>query len=114
MEVPVFIFTSPSFIINFSKTSLREHISLKKKVNFMKSIITSPIFILSLVAVSGQQLSTLPISLKNFSVNLKNEATIEVRWDIIHQNNASGYSIQHSVDTKNWQPVGFIDTITNH
>jgi hypothetical protein len=79
----------------------------------MKSIITSVLFTLSVIFVSGQQLSILPISLKNFSVALKNENTIEVKWDIIHQNNASGYSIEHSVDSKNWQPVGFVSQITN-
>ena len=79
----------------------------------MKSIFTSLIFILSVVAVFGQEVSILPISLKNFTVDLKNESTVEVKWDIIHQNKASGYSIEHSFDSKVWQPVGFVSQITN-
>ena len=79
----------------------------------MKRIFTSLIFILSVVTVAGQEVSILPISLKNFTVDLKNESTVEVRWDIIHQNKASGYSIEHSFDSKTWQPVGFVSQISN-
>jgi hypothetical protein len=84
-----------------------------KKTIFMKSILTSLMFTLGLVAVSGQEVNILPISLKNFTLNLKNESTVEVKWDIIHQNKASGYFIEHSFDSKNWQPVGFVSQISN-
>jgi hypothetical protein len=84
----------------------------KNKTNFMKSILTSLIFTLSCVASSGQE-SILPISLKNFTVNKIKDATVEVGWDIIHQNSASGYSIEHSLDSKTWKPVGFVPSIAN-
>ena len=85
----------------------------KNKTDFMKSILTSLIFILSCVALSGQELSILPISLKNFSVNKIKDATVEVKWDIIHQNSASGYNIEHSLDSKSWEPVGFVPPLAN-
>ena len=84
----------------------------KNKTNFMKSILTSLIFTLSCVALSGQE-NILPISLKNFTVNKLKDATVEVEWDIIHQNSASGYSIEHSLDSKTWQPVGFVPSVAN-
>jgi hypothetical protein len=79
----------------------------------MKSIITILISTFIAGIVPGQQLSTLPISLKNFSVDVKSEKNVEVKWDIIHQNSAVGYSIEHSLDSKNWQPVGFVPPFKN-
>ena len=87
--------------------------ALKNKPELMKSIITILLSTFIAGIVPGQQLSTLPISLKNFSVDLKNENNVEVKWDIIHQNSAVGYSIEHSLDSKNWQPVGFVPPFKN-
>jgi hypothetical protein len=79
----------------------------------MKTVLASILLSLSVNIVSAQQVTILPISLKNLSVEIKNETTVEVKWDIIHQVNASGYSIEHSMDSKNWQSVGFVPQVMN-
>ena len=83
------------------------------KIEIMKTILISVLFSFITGIVFSQQLSTLPISLKNFTVDLKNENAVEVKWDIIHQNSASGYDIEHSLDSKSWQPVGFVPPLAN-
>lgn len=55
---------------------------------------------------STNVLTPLPVKLMNFSAALQSETSVEIKWSTINESNSAYFTVEKSLDGKNWQVIG--------